>query len=180
MANVVQVLADGRLERARPHGRGYRFAAASDCRVQGVLVDMRYLPREKVAVLGVGDVLDISPDDIESALSGVRPIEVHRAAGRQVVRALVDRSTGVTDALAPEATVRVQDPGILLGEPNETFDQWMDRAYSVHVGTRRDYERDLVLRVASAGHVLARRARPCGWSTVAHWLIRAQSYESLG
>ncbi len=141
MTNVVQILADGRLERTKPHGKGYRFAAPTDCSVQ---------------------------------------IEIHKPTGLQVVRALVDKTTGVTDALSPESAVRVLDPGLIVGTPTETYAQWVERTYVTHMGHGRDYERDLVLRVAAAGFVLARRARPAGWATGAHWLLRAAEYEPLG
>lgn len=180
MTNVVQILADGRLERAKPHGKGYRFAAPTDCSVQGFLVDGRFMPRGKVAVLTAGEVLDIRHEDIEAALEGVRPIETHKPTGLQVVRALIDKATGVTDALSPESAVRVLDPGLIVGTPTETYAQWMDRTYVTHTGRGRDYERDLVLRVASAGFVLARGARPAGWATGVHWLLRADAYVPLG
>lgn len=183
MANKVEVLADGRLERAAPHGRGYRFAAENQRYVVGLLIDGCFVPREPPVRLEPGEILDVTAADVDQALARVQPVVRHPRLGVQVLKAFLDKTTGAPDSLSPDNRVRVIDPGVLLGDPTETVAAWMDRTYAVHKtlphGTRPPYMRDLLLRVGSYGHVLAVGARPVGAAALNQFYIRAEAFEPV-
>ena len=180
MSHTVQVLVDGALRPAQSGlNGGYLFVAPDgpDRHVDGVLIDQRFVERVPRLLIAPRDIFEVTADDVKEALRYPR-VERCPRSGFQVVRAYVDRAVGSSDPLHPEYTVRVFDPRVFVDAPVETTAGWFARTYSMHVGPRHPYERDLALRVAG-GTVIARAARPCGLGEDNTLLLRAQAYEVL-
>ena len=180
MSHTVQVLVDGALRPAQSGlNGGYLFVAPDgpDRHVDGVLIDQRYVERVPRLLIAPGDIFEVSADDVVKAGRYPR-VERCPRSGFQVVRAYVDKAIGTSDPLHPEYAVRIYDPRVFVDDPIETTARWVERTYSMHVGSRRTYERDLALRVAG-GVVIARAARPCGAGEENTLAIRALAYEIL-